>query len=77
MVRADSYSIKPLKEIDEDPVCSDCSKRCDFCKNFLDHISSFKYFATKKNQNTSHMHHTKYDLFSILNKMWQTRCWIN
>ena len=38
MVRADLYSIKPLKEIDQDPGCSDCMKRCDSCKNYLDHI---------------------------------------
>ena len=48
MVRADHYSIKPLKEIDQDPGCIDCMKRCDSCKNFVDHISSFKHFATKK-----------------------------
>ena len=48
MVRADHYSIKPLKEIDQDPGCIDCMKRCDSCKNFVDHISSFKRFATKK-----------------------------
>ena len=68
MVRADPYSIKPLKETDQDPGCSDCKKRCDSCKNYVDHVSSFECFATTKNllnQNTSHMHHTKYDLFSI------------
>ena len=48
MVRADHYSIKPLKEIDQDPGCIDCMKRCDSYKNFVDHISSFECFATKK-----------------------------
>ena len=47
MVHADPYSIKPLKEIDQDLACSDCMKRCDFCKNFVDHLSSFECFATK------------------------------
>ena len=45
MVRLDPYSIKPLKEIDQDPGCSDCKKRCDSCENFVDHVSSFKCFA--------------------------------
>ena len=48
MVRADPYSIKPLKEIDQDPGCSDCMKRCDSYKNFVDHISSFECFTQKK-----------------------------
>ena len=48
MVHADPYSIKPLKEIDQNPGCSDCMKRCDSCKNFVDHVSSFECFATKK-----------------------------
>ena len=38
MVRADLYSIKPLIELDQDPGCSDCIKRCDSCKNYVDHI---------------------------------------
>ena len=41
IVRADPYSIKPLKEIDEDLGCSDWMKICDSSKNFVDHISSF------------------------------------
>ena len=49
IVRADHYSIKPLKEIDQDSGCIDCMKWCDSCKNFVDHISSFECFATKKN----------------------------
>ena len=48
MVRADPYSIKPLKEIDQDPGCSDCMKRCDSYKNFVEHISSFECFVKKK-----------------------------
>ena len=48
MVPADPYSIKPLKEIDQSPGCSDCMKRCNSCKNFVDHVSSFECFATKK-----------------------------
>ena len=48
MVHADPYSIKPLKEIDSDPSCNDCMKRCDSYKNFVDNISSFECFATKK-----------------------------
>ena len=47
MVRADSYSIKPLKETDQNPGCSDCMKRGDSYKNFVDHISSFECFTTK------------------------------
>ena len=47
MVHADPYSIIPLQEIDQDPGCSDCMRRCDSCKNFVDHISSFECFATK------------------------------
>ena len=49
MVRADPYSIKPLKEVDQDLCCSDFMKRCDSCKNFVDHISSFDCFCKKKN----------------------------
>ena len=40
MVRADPCSIKPLKEIDQDPAWSYYMKRCDSCKSFLDDISS-------------------------------------
>ena len=32
MVHTDLYSIKPSKEVDGDPVCSDCVKRCDLHK---------------------------------------------
>ena len=38
MEHADPYSIKPLKEIDQNPGCSDCMERCDSCKNFVDHV---------------------------------------
>ena len=38
MVGPDLYSIKRLKEIDQDPGCSDCMNRCDSCKNYVDHI---------------------------------------
>ena len=38
MVHTDPYSIKPLKEIDQDPSCSDCKKRYDSCENFVDRI---------------------------------------
>ena len=48
MVRAEPYSIKPLKEIDQDLGCSDFMKRCDSYKNFVDHISSFECFFKKK-----------------------------
>ena len=37
----DPYSINPSREVDQD------MKRCDLCKNFVDHISSFECFATK------------------------------
>ena len=47
-VRAEPYSIEPLKEIDQDPGCSDCMKRYDSYKNFVDHISSFECFVKKK-----------------------------
>ena len=47
VVRADPYSIKPLKEIDQNPGCSDCMKRCDSFKSFVDHVSSFECFAVK------------------------------
>ena len=50
MVHPNPYSTKPLKEIDQDPGCSGCMKRCDSCKNFVDHISSFECFAAKKNK---------------------------
>ena len=49
MAHAYPYSIKPLKVIDQDPGFSGCMKRCDSCKSFVDHISSFECFATKKN----------------------------
>ena len=42
---ADLYSMKPLKEIDQDPGCSEFKKRYDSCKFFVDHISSFECFA--------------------------------
>ena len=45
IVRADTYGIKPLKEVDQDPRCSDFMKRCDSCKVFVDHTPSFKCFA--------------------------------
>ena len=45
MVRVDPYSIKPSKEIDQDPGSSDYKKRCDSCENYVDHVSSFKFFA--------------------------------
>ena len=35
MMCADFYSMKPLKEVDQDPGCSDSKKRCDSSKNFL------------------------------------------
>ena len=60
MMRADPYSIKPVKEIDQVPGCNDCMKRCDSCKNFVDHISSFECFATKKlleSEDISHAPH--------------------
>ena len=75
MVCINPYSVKPLEEIDRYPCFSDCMKKCDSCKNFDDHVSSFECFATtttiteKLNQKISLMHHTKY-LFSILHKMW-------
>ena len=47
MVCADPYSIKPLKEVDQNLGCIDCMKICDPCKKFVDHISSFEYFVTK------------------------------
>ena len=46
IVHADPYSMKPLKETDQDPGCSNCMKRCHSCKNFADHISSFECFTT-------------------------------
>ena len=45
-MHADPYSMKPLKETDQDPGCSNCMKRCHSCKNFADHISSFECFTT-------------------------------
>ena len=51
MVRANPYLIKPpsllYKTIDQDPGRSDCKKRCDSCKNLVDHVSSFECLATK------------------------------
>ena len=60
MVRAEPYSIKPLKEIDQDLSCSDCMKKCDSYKNFVEHISSFECFAQKKvleSEDVSHSPH--------------------
>ena len=54
MVLDHPYIIKPLKEADQDPDCSDCMKRCDSCKNFVDHISSLECFASG---NISHAPH--------------------
>ena len=48
MVRVYPYTIKPTKEVDQDPGCNGCMKRCGSCRNFGDHISSFEYFGTKK-----------------------------
>ena len=48
MMRADLYSIKTLKEVDEDPGYSDCMKLCGSSKNLVDHISSFKCFEAKR-----------------------------
>ena len=80
VVHDDPCSIKPLKEMDQDPGCSDCMKRCDSCKNScktIYHLLNVLQPNNFKNQTISYMHHTKYDTFSILQKMWQTRCWIN
>ena len=38
MVHADPYSIKPSKEVDGDPGCSDCVKRCDLHKKCRPYI---------------------------------------
>ena len=54
MVLDHAYIIKPLKEADQDPDCSDCMKRCDSCQNFVDHISSLECFASG---NISHAPH--------------------
>ena len=48
MVRADPFNIKPSKQVDQDAGCGDYMKRCDSSKNFVDNISSFECFATKK-----------------------------
>ena len=61
MEHADPYGLKPLKEIDQDPGCSDCKKIRDSCKNFADHVSSFECFATTtkkfKSEDISHALH--------------------
>ena len=61
MVRADLYSIKPSKEINQDPCCSNCRKRCDSCIIFVDHMSSSECFATttkfSKSKDISHAPH--------------------
>ena len=35
IVRADPYSIKPLKQVHQDPGCNDCKKRGCSCRNLL------------------------------------------
>lgn len=47
MACVNPYSIKPLKEVDQDSGCKDYMKRCDSSKNFIHHISSFGCFTTK------------------------------
>ena len=44
MMRVDACSIKPEKEVNQDPDCSYFIWRYDSCKSFADHIC----FATKK-----------------------------
>ena len=78
MVSADTFSIKTLKEVDQDPRRSKFYEKM-WRKKFVDHISSFQYFAIIffLNQTISLMHHTIYDLFSILHRIWKIRCCIN
>ena len=48
MVCANPFNIKSSKEVDQDTGYGDYMKSCDSSKNFVDNISSFECFATKK-----------------------------
>ena len=62
MMHADPYNIKPLKEIDQNPGCNDCMIKCGSCKNFVDYISSFECFGTKKYLKSEDISHTPHQI---------------
>ena len=43
-----------LKEVDHDPCCNDCMKRCDKCKSFVVHILN----ALQKTRFKHRLYHT-------------------
>ena len=59
MVHADPYGIKPLKEVYQDPGCSNCMKGCDSCKDFLTiyHLSNVLQQKKLKLGDISHPSH--------------------
>ena len=62
MMRADPYSIKPLKEIDQNPGCSDCMKRCDSCKNFVDMYHLLNVLQQKKISKSEDISHAPHQI---------------
>ena len=64
MVHADPYSIKPLKEVDQDPGCSDCMKRCDSVKIFWPYII-FQMFCNKKKLKLGDISHAPHHIWYI------------
>ena len=60
-----SLQYKTIKEIDQYPGCSNCMKRCDSCKNFVDHVSSFECFATKRNLKSGGISHAPHQIWFI------------
>ena len=62
MVCADPYSIKPVKEVNQDSGCSDCMRRCDSYKSFVSHISmSFNKIILKSDGISHTAHHIWYN----------------
>ena len=41
IVRADFYTARPFKELDQDVGCISSKKRCNSCINIVDHMSLF------------------------------------
>ena len=70
MVQADPYSIRPVKQIHQDPVCISCKKRCNSCINFVNSLSSSECFSANKvfkiRNHLTCTTHTWYDLHTTL-----------
>ena len=47
IVYDDPYSIRSLKEVDQNPGYISCKIRCNLCMKFVDHLLSTSCFATK------------------------------